>query len=115
MPAAVRGWIKCPVAQSLSSPLCLLLWCWVYLGQRALQCTVQPAESAFIQMSEATDQACFSKASDVKIQRIKMQVIQMMREIIRLIPANHCVTSDVMKKENQPEKKSLFVGFWVWC
>lgn len=95
----MRGWIKCPGVWSLSSPVWLLLCCWVYLGQRALGCTVQPAESVFTQMSEATDQACFSKASDVKIQGIKMQLIQIMREIIRLIAANYCVTSDVMKKK----------------
>lgn len=57
----------------------LLLWCWVYLGQWALRCRVQPAESVFMQMSEATDQSCFSKANDVKIQRIKIQVVQMIK------------------------------------
>lgn len=36
-------------------------------------------------MAEATDHAYFSKANDVKIQRLKMQVIQMIEEIIRSI------------------------------
>lgn len=68
---------------------------------------MQPAESVFSEMSEATDQACFLKNNDVKIQSIRMQIIQTIKEIIRLIPANSCVTSDVMKKENRP-KKILF-------
>lgn len=34
-----------------------------------------------------------------------------MREIIRLILANYCVTSDVMKKENLPEKTLFFCRF----
>lgn len=49
-------------------------------------------------MSEATDQSCSSKANDIEIQMIKIQiqVIQMIEKIISLVPANYFKTSDVI-------------------
>lgn len=49
-------------------------------------------------MSEATDQSCFSKANDIEIQiiKIQIQVIQRIKKSLVLVPANYFNTSDAI-------------------